>query len=335
MKFGRPPKAEPFLNPKSQFRLFRLVMLLGLMLIGVQWVSQKEHWEWLVPSKSQSPPLPSLTKLDFQVKTDSASPALAPGEIRIATPGSPDLPAVQFAGVDSSGELPADWLAEMDDGRLGLLRSEQASIDQVLERVRSLSEATLHTAASHDVGFVTLNDRPSQYRGKRLGFQGILWKLSLLEEGAEPRSGDPVYDAWLYTPDAANNPTRVLFTELPATLNLGEQLDQPIEFSGYFIKRYGYATPGGTHVAPLFVARTLALRPFTAATAKVKTDPPWGRWLAGLIAACAASGFLIWRLARDMRPSRSRDFPAQRSPLNISGDDEVAKEADFDNNHSA
>ena len=335
MRFGRPPKPDPSLKPLTQFRLFRLVMLLGLVFIGVQWASQKEHWEWLVASKSQSPPLPSLSKLDFQVKTDPVSPALSAGEIRITSPGSAEKSALQTASVDSYAEIPADWLSEMDDGRLGLLRSEQASIDQVLERVRAISEATLHQAAARDVGFVTLNDRPNEYRGKLLGFTGILWKLTLNDEGAEPRNSEPVYDAWLYTPDAANNPTRVLFTELPATLKLGEQLDQPVEFSGYFIKRYGYATPGGTHVAPMFVARTLALRPITAVTAKAKTEPNGSLWLTGLLVACAGSGLLIWRISRDKRPSRSRNRPAQLPHLNASTDAGVAAQPHIDNNPSA
>ncbi len=335
MRFGRPPKPDPSLKPLTQFRLFRLVMLLGLVFIGVQWASQEEHWKWLVSSKSQSPPRPSLSKLDFQAKTDPVRSSLDAGEIKIAPPDSDEKSVPETVSAHSPTEIPANWLAGMDDGRLGLLRSEQASIDQALERVRSLSNSALDTAATRDVGFVTLNDRPNEYRGKLLRFTGILWKLTLIDEGAEPRNSEPVYDAWLYTPDAANNPTRVLFTELPATLKFGEQLDQPIQFSGYFIKRYGYATAGGTHVAPMFVARTLTPRPVKTATAKAKVDPNWSRWLAGLLVACVTSGFLIWKLSHDMRPSRSQDLPAQLPHLNASTDTGVAVQPDFDNNPTA
>jgi hypothetical protein len=186
----------------------------------------------------------------------------------------------------------------MQDARLGLTPTEQLGLDRVLQHVRSQTTAQLQSTAAREVGFVNLHMHPDQYRGQLLKIEGTLWKLNHLTPAAPARPGEEVYEAWLYTPDAENHPTRVLFTDLPETLKQGERLNQPVQCAGYFIKRYGYQTPRGTHVAPLFVARSL--QPIS----QVKIVPPvlakksWQRWLGELLMVMAASALIIGYLSR-------------------------------------
>lgn len=302
MRFGH-KQSDPLRNPKSHRRLFGQVMLLGFMLIAVQWAAQGRHWTWLVPEKTAGQP--ELKPLDFKVKTRTASP-LAPGEVRIAVETS--LPQAAEAGTLAS-VLPGDTLTSMDDGRLGMLRTEQAAVDQVVAQVRGLNAESLLQSARRDVGFVELNDRPAEHRGQLLAFRGTLWRLTPLQD---------IYEAWIITADAANNPTRVLLTELPAGFVPGNQIDRQVEFAGYFIKRYGYATEGSTHVAPMFVARTLVPVKMPGVAQRLRPEQTWTQWISGLVVAGFATLFLLRRLSREMRRPEKRELPETLPPLPVS-----------------
>ncbi len=291
MRRGRPSPAEPLRSHKSPWRLWRTALLLGAVLIG---------WWWTLERGGAGPEadsLSSLSQLDFEVLPDGATPTPLRDE------SSPASSAAHMEPTDGANRLPPAWLAMMQDARLGLTPSEQIGLDRVLQHVRSQAATQLQSAATRQVEFASLHEHPEQYRGQLLEIEGTLWKLSLLAPGAPTRSSQEVYEAWLYTPDADNHPTRVLFTDLPPTLKPGERLNQPVQCAGYFIKRYGYKTPRGTHVAPLFVARTLT--PISA----VRVAPPappgksWRRRLGELLVVVAASALLIGYL------SHSRNSP--------------------------
>jgi hypothetical protein len=195
----------------------------------------------------------------------------------------------------------------MQDARLGLTPSEQIGLDRVLQHVRSQTAAQLQSAVTREVGFVSLHEHPEQYRGQLLEIEGTLWKLSLLPAGTPTRPGEEVYEAWLYTPDAENHPTRVLFTDLPATLKPGERLNQPVQCAGYFIKRYGYKTPRGTHVSPLVVAKTLQSIPHANVAPPAPPGKTWRRRVGELLIVVAASMLIIGYL------SRSRNLPGSEN----------------------
>lgn len=287
MRFGQPTPADSLRSPKSPRGVLRLVLLLTFVMLGMQWAAQGKNWAWLTGTQVDSDSLPELTRLDFQVKPQPTKPLT-----QVARPPA-SVPPIHSA--DLSQHLPAEWLASMVDGSLGLTPAEQQGLDSVIQHVRTTSAAG---PVPDHVGFVALNEHPERYRGRRLEFRGTLWKLGQLSASPPAPPGHEVYEAWLYTADAGNHPTRVLFTDLPAALQPGERLDQPIEFSGYFLKRYGYETAGGTHLAPLFVATTLV--PLTEAVppVAVPTAKTGRRLLIELLVAIAVSATFIWRVTR-------------------------------------
>ena len=279
MRRGRQSPHEPLRSQKSPWQVWRTALLLGVVLVGWWWTL-----EWgdrgLVPGAGS---LSALSQIDFEVRPDGASPTPLREE---SSPASSASRAVAY-------RLPPAWLEMMQDARLGLTPSEQIGLDRVLQHVRSEAANQLPSTATRAVGFVSLHQHPEQYRGQWLKIEGTLWKLSRLAPGAQAHPGEEVYEAWLYTPDAGNHPTRVLITDLPPTLKPGGRLNQPVACAGYFIKRYGYKTLRGTHIAPLWVARTL--HPISA----VQVAPPappgksWRRRLGELLVVVAASALLI------------------------------------------
>lgn len=306
MRFGQQHSNDPMRNRKSQMRLFVQVMLLGFMLIAVQWAAKARNWTWLVPEK-QSPSSPDveLKQLDFKVKPRGEA-TLAAGEVRIEA--DPPADTISKSTTSVEAQLAFETLSVMDDGRLGTLRSEQLVIDQLIQRVRSTDPIQLMQLARRDVGFVELNDRPADHRGQLLAFTGILWRLTQLAGEATP-PGDELYEAWIMTSDAANNPSRILLTELPTGITLGNQLNRPVEFAGYFIKRYGYATERGTHIAPLFVSRTIQNRTIERLPGTLRPGSSNSQWIAGLAFAVFGS-LLIWRrMKQDMLRVPKRELP--------------------------
>ena len=296
------------------------MLLLGFVLLAMQWAAQGKNWVWLTGANHEAGSQPELTRLDFRVK-----PQPVPSE----TPRARSTSAIPSSdNANSSERLPPEWLATMQDGSLGLTLSEQNGLDSVIRHVRS--EATGPVAGR--VGFVALNEHPEQYRGRLLEFRGTLWKLRLLSAPSPAPPGEAVYEAWLYTPDAGNHPTRVLFTDLPSTLKPGERLNQPVQFSGYFLKRYGYETAGGTHLAPLFVSKTLVPLSEAIAPAESRPGKSGRRRFVELFVAITASAFLIWRLSRVPPPIIPRQRLANSMPVDKSTGAGVAAPPDFDHN---
>ena len=323
MRFGRQTTADPLRGPKSPWGAVRLTLLLVFVILGMQWAAQGKNWGWLTGGHEDVDPLPELTRLDFQVK-----PRQVHSDHQDARRTSPIEPN---HSAESSRQLPSEWLATMEDGSLGLTPSEQNGLDWAILHVRSPGSGLI---AEH-VGFVALNEHPGRYRGRLLDIRGTLWKLSLLDAGSVDPPGEEVYEAWLYTPDAGDHPTRVLFTDLPATLTPGERLNQSVQFSGYFLKRYGYETAGGTHLAPLFVAKTLVHLSEAITPAEARIVKSGRRRLVELFMAVAASAFLIWRLSRARQSIISLDRPRNSPPVSRSTDAGVADSPDFDHNPPA
>ena len=297
MRLGRTPSPDPLRNKKSPWGLLRTALLLGVVVIGWLWASPGNNDEWLGRSGPGSEAPPSFNSVEFEVQTNDTELTLAPDQAPVVSPATRQTPT------DSAHRLPPDWLASTQDGRLWLSPAEQHSLDRAIDYVRSPTAIELSHAPLPHVGFVRLNQQPEQYRGQLLEFQGQLWNLSLFRDPTPETLGDEVYEAWLYTPDAGNHPTRVLFPHLPATLQPGQRLDQPVRCAGYFIQRYGYQTATGTHIAPLFVAHTLHPQPQTKAAARTRSGKTWQRRLGELLVVGAASAMLIGYLTRTRPPS--------------------------------
>lgn len=194
MRFGRLASRDQTLRPVARWRLFQGVTLLGLVVIGIEWSAQKRNWAWITGRALPNPTMEQVTP-------------------RRGLPGIDESP---------STSLPLDRLSGMDDRRLGLLREEQTALDTVIKQIRTLSDEALTRDAVGGVEFVTLHDRPGEYRGRLMRFEGTLWQLSCSHEGEPSIAEDDLYEAWLFPPDAGNNPLRVLCTAISPTLRIGK-----------------------------------------------------------------------------------------------------------------
>lgn len=303
--------------------MLALVALLCMVLVAIQWAANPAHWVWFTQmgdkgqgaaAANHEEPGPTLDDVHFRALPDDHKP-LPPGVFRAEF--EPDQKPTGSPPSDESDStsLPADLLAGEKDDQLSLLRAELPAISYVIDRVRDTDEVDLDHAAIQDVTFPLLMTRPDDYRGKLLTFAGTLRQLQPLSPTGGEDFGGGVYDGWMFTPTSDNHPYRVLVTELPANLSTGTEMDVPVQFTGYFIRRYGYLAQGGETSAPMLIGKTFRLLPLPA-----PPDPRIGEDLSRLVlgfllAVGLVFGLLLWRFVvsdRSFRNSRMQQLAEAR-----------------------
>lgn len=297
------------MNRRDRRRVFLMVALLGGVMILFQQVRKPENWHWFSALTEGSSPnaAPSLDEVDFRVRQGNA--AREADELRVELAAGEQSPAREGdATSDTDIRVPEELLEEIEDNRLGALRREQPALEFMLQKARELPEEQLAAAAEQDVAFTVLMLQPEQYRGRIIRLQGTLRRYGLLPRRAPDEDPSPVHEAWLFTPDAGNNPTRVLLAEPNDDIPAGDQLSIRVEVVGYFFKRYGYVTQEGEHVAPMLVGKSLRVIPAPPLPAPERVSRDLGRFaLTFFVAIGCVFALMVWRFwASDRRFRRSR-----------------------------
>jgi hypothetical protein len=164
--------------------------------------------------------------------------------------------------------------------------------------------------------FVDVFQHPQVYRGRPVTLRGYFRRLVKYEPGENDLGIRHVYEGWLYTLDSQSNPAVVIFTKKPEGLPIGGDLTEEVQFSGYFLKMYGYAAQDTTRKAPLFIAGEVQWFPHPPPAQPIAV-PLWLYAAAPLVAAALAWGLWQWnrkrilarRLPTVLNPS-GRDFDA-------------------------
>lgn len=97
-------------------------------------------------------------------------------------------------------------------------------------------------------------EHPQDYRGQLVSMRGCLRRLVKYDPGPNDKGFRHVYEAWIYPDDAQGNPVVVVFTKKPNGLPMGADLCEDVQFTGYFLKNYGYEAQDVPRKAPLFLA---------------------------------------------------------------------------------
>ena len=166
--------------------------------------------------------------------------------------------AVRMVGESSSpnNQIDKSLLTAVTDNTFGVTAAEKNAYDILLAKVRDLPLTELERSAHADVPFAVLMLEAERYRGEVLTIDGEIRRcLPMAASPDEPT----LLEAWLFTADSGLNPYRVVLTELPAGVPQGDDLKPPfrVRVTGYFFKRYSYATANDFHTAPLLLAKTL------------------------------------------------------------------------------
>lgn len=137
---------------------------------------------------------------------------------------------------------------------------EARAYDYVVGFASRVPVESFESAARKDITFAhMLGDEAYKYRGEVVHIRGQLKRIIDIgpTKGLKAEGIDHLYEAWLMSDVYRGYSYCLLFTELPPGLSVGEKLDQPVEFDGYFFKNYRFAAGDGPRRAPLLIGRTL------------------------------------------------------------------------------
>lgn len=255
-----------------------------------------------------------LKRILKEPREDAASP-LRGDAIRVvaaeSVAGEPPAPRQSC-----DARLDKSILVAIKDNTFGITAAEKPAYDAILAKVRNVSLAELEPLAHNDVPFAVLMLDADRFRGEVLTIEGDIRRLNkMVVTSDEPTAGD-FFEAWLFTADSGLNPYRVVLASLPDGIPLGDNLTPPVRarISGYFFKRFSYATANDFHTAPLLLAKTLT----PLASHKFAAAPPTNNsrsltFLAiGILVTLVIGGLAVEMIAR--RRSRRRECPTEETP---------------------
>lgn len=216
------------------------------------------------------------------------------------TPVEKDLPPEEAQANALPAEMPVAWwliapgievlsttlpegLLEEVRNRTKLVKAaENDAYYRTLLNARLLSDAAIQAAARKQMAareperlekrrsvYVDVFKRPDDYRGELVTLEGTARKSLKYRATIDRRSvGDvyslgDLYELWVFPDEGQGHPAVIVFTEKPAGLELGDNIDQRVRFTGYFFKLYGYDTTNKTLLAPMFLGKSVTVLPPT------------------------------------------------------------------------
>jgi hypothetical protein len=155
-------------------------------------------------------------------------------------------------------------LDSVEDGTPLQAGDEELAFAEALVKAFKTPQAAFQQSANRGLTYVHLFSEPERHRGEVVHFEGRLKRL-LRFEPPEITKRDGVqdeYEGWMMDPDNyAGNPVCVVFTHLPAGLELGDKIDVRVSFDGYFFKKGRYeSSEHKQRVAPMLIGHTIVLR---------------------------------------------------------------------------
>ncbi len=326
MKLQSDHRPPPYLNRRDQYRLLAMVGVLCLVMFAIKYAAQPSAWHWLVPPESEQARMaPRLEEIDFRVSSQNHTTLAADAFRVVETLDHGDVDGEESESTSVEVDVASDVLSLIEDNTVGLRRKELEAYELMLSRIDGLSDDERSKVAQDDIAFTVLMLQSEDYRGRLITVRGDLRRLT---EFPAPKESDfdTLYEGWLFTRDSGTNPYRIVFTQRPNDVPLSESLDPPVqvEVTGYFFKRYGYASQGGQHVAPLLLSKLPLVIPTPS---RVSGDGSELRNIMlvsiGLI-TLAVVGLGTWFFLSDRRYRRSRLSELAAARLDASADDLAA-----------
>lgn len=310
-------------------RLRLLVWMVAGLCVVWGAASQPAVWDWM---RSQDPHESATGRESATgggagtasaVSGREESP-LPEGAVRIVPAAAePPLPAASDEKLLKVGgfvvEVPRAALERIRHDYHGLRAVEGATLDLFLDRVRATPLNVLEQAASSEFSYAELTGDPERYAGRIATFRGWVRQCRPVTLRRADGSPQEVHEAWLFTESGGRrNPYRLLCDTVPKGFPTGSDLRVEVGVTGYFFKRYGYATTHGPHSAPMFVVKRFRWSP--------PIDGELARtvsWAGRVAASCFALLAVAFSLAAWRWAGLNRSRVSTRRPHRMSEADPV------------
>jgi hypothetical protein len=125
-------------------------------------------------------------------------------------------------------------------------QAEATGYWRLLARAHKFPAEAFAQKARKDVHRVHLWEEPTKYRAAIIHVEGILRRVRRYDPPRISRKDgvENLYEGWLTEAGDNRNLWCLIFTDLPAGLEVGEKLQQEVAFDGYFFKLYAYPVEG-------------------------------------------------------------------------------------------
>lgn len=221
-------------------------------------------------------------------------------------------PAQQTALSGLQETLDALFLDAVRDNTVFRMAEKDAWF-RLFEQLNERDVADVRRASTGYVGFLQLYKQPAEYRGILVTVSGTV-RMGYYREAPKNFYGIAGYYVFWLQPAGSKSPIVVYCLEIPAGFpdvvklekeGARPQLDEQVEFTGFFFKRWAYRAQDDTRLAPLILAKSprWERRPETSMAAN---QPPsvwfWTALLGGTGAFGIGAALMFYWLTRRAPP---------------------------------
>ncbi len=210
-------------------------------------------------------------------------------------------------------------------GRSAQAEMEDEAFSDALIKVKRTPVDVFLRAVDREVTYGHVFRQPRQYRGEVISIPGKIRRIRVDKNPplmARQAGVSRIYEAWLFNDEyGPNNPVCLVTTDLPEGLTVAERVrgDYPVEFVGYFFKKFRYESgsddkPKQLRDAPLLVGYIVPKGPLRAEAPQPEWTGSLTDWSKNLLLAflllvagtIVVVGGLTWWFHRGDNEVRSR-----------------------------
>jgi hypothetical protein len=260
------PPPRNYFSRREQFRLFVLVMSLGLVFWMMNEARKPERWQWLTGSAAQD--ATAVTKVaPAKPRPDGQKPR-PPEEVPGAFVAPAQVEASEAAATVGKETGAADRFPGVRPECLDAIRDKARFAPQeydawfhLLGILAKTDPATLRHASIGRISRLQLSEQSKEYRGEVVTVRGTIRRAHRLRAPENDYGIESYYQTWLEPDDGSAAPIVVYCLELPEGFPVGMTLAEDVEATGFYFKRWLYEAADGLELAPVVLARTIQPRP--------------------------------------------------------------------------
>ena len=231
-----------------------LVMSLGLVVVLMMEARKPDNWRWIDridQGKREDVDSGASQSIDTRLRPEALSDAVPDSFVSPAPMESEEVPPRRyFRGVKPT------YLNSIHDDTT-FRHNERDAWFHLLEILDKNDEATLRKASTGRRAFVQLFEQSDEYRGELVTVRGTMRRANRLSAPTNDYGIKNYYQTWVTPDDSRNNLFVIYCLHLPKKFPSGMQIEEDVEVTGFYFKRWAYKAQGAMWTAPTLLARTV------------------------------------------------------------------------------
>ncbi len=244
-----------YFSRREQWRLFALIMGLGLIVVVMREAAKEENWYWLTDGPMN---IDQATSLEYDTAYQPTLPTKRAEAIRITSdaPAQTDEASRYFPGV-----IPG-MLSQVEDNRTHKHPEEAAAWFNLWQVLHQTEDRFIDSSSTGQVTFGELFEQPEIFRGKLVTVEGTARRAEYVTAAKNNRAKvEGYYRLVLRMRGGPNRPVFLYTLHLPENFPLGNEIEAPLEATAFFYKNWLYEANGLSWIAPVLLAKNVRWQP--------------------------------------------------------------------------